>query len=66
MSTEASFPYYDGPLSTYREWDALLYGVVIGIAAFPGRVRRDLAAEPSKAIAGALLAFAVLKHMNDP
>jgi len=29
MSTEDALP-YDGPLSTYTEWDAFLYGLVVG------------------------------------
>lgn len=65
MSTEHALP-YDGPLSTYREWDAFLYGVVAGLVLSIDRVRADLRREPSKAIAGALLACAAVHLMDDP
>jgi len=60
MSTENTLP-YDGPLSTFQEWDCFLYGVVFGLVLSIDTVRRDLRAEPSKAIAGALLAYAISK-----
>lgn len=60
MSTEATLS-YDGPLSTYQEWDALLYGLVVGFVLAIDRVRRDIQAEPSKVIGGALLGYCVAK-----
>ncbi|MEF8881998.1 MAG: hypothetical protein V5A34_05675 [Halapricum sp.] len=60
MSTESTFR-YNGPLSTYQEWDALLYGLVVGAAFSFDTVRRDIRAEPSKLIAGALLAYALAR-----
>lgn len=67
-STDESGSAYDGPLSTYQEWDALLYGLVVGVALSIDTVRRDIRAEPSKAIGGAIIAYAVTKiaRMNDP
>jgi len=58
MSSEQSFA-YDGPLSTYREWDSLVYGVAIGCLLAIPRVRRDIRREPSKAIGGILLTVAL-------
>jgi len=58
MSSEQSFA-YDGPLSTYREWDSLVYGVAIGCLLSIPRVRRDIRKEPSKAIGGALLTIII-------
>lgn len=59
MSTEDAFPYYDGPLSTYREWDVFLYGITLGIVLSIDRVREDIRREPSKLIAGTILAYAI-------
>jgi hypothetical protein len=53
MSTEQTLP-YDGPLSTYREWDALIYGLAVGALLSIDRVRQDIRNEPSKFL-GALL-----------
>jgi hypothetical protein len=58
MSTESSLP-YDGPLSTYREWDVFLYGLAVGIVLSVDRIRADIQQEPSKLIAGALVGYIV-------
>lgn len=63
MSTEQSLP-YDGPLSTYREWDALIYGLAVGALLSINRVRRDIRREPSKFF-GALLALIALSEARD-
>jgi len=60
MSTEATLS-YDGPLSTYQEWDALLYGLTVGFVLAIDRIRRDAAAEPSKVIGGAIVGYAIAK-----
>jgi hypothetical protein len=58
MSTEQSLP-YDGPLSTYREWDALIYGLAVGALLSIDRVRRDIRKEPSKFLVAVLAALAL-------
>lgn len=63
MSTESTFS-YDGPLSTYTEWDAFLYGLVAGVALSIDAVRRDIHAEPSKLIAGTIIGY-ILTRVND-
>jgi len=63
MSTEDAFP-YNGPLSTYTEWDSLLYGLAAGLALSIGRVRQDIRREPSKFVAGALVGY-ILSKMNE-
>jgi len=65
MSSESSFP-YNGPLSTYTEWDVFLYGITAGIALSIDRIRADIACEPSKLIAGAIVGYALAHLMNDP
>lgn len=60
MSTESALP-YDGPLSTFQEWDAFLYGIVVGLVLAIDRIRRDAAAEPSKVIGGAIVGYAIAK-----
>jgi hypothetical protein len=60
MSSEDTFA-YNGPLSTYREWDVFLYGIVAGIVLSIDRVRADIRAEPSKLIAGAIVGYVAVK-----
>jgi len=60
MSSESAFA-YDGPLSTYREWDALLYGIAAGIVAATTPIPRDAGREPSKAIAGVFVGYALAR-----
>ncbi|MFW6435662.1 MAG: hypothetical protein ACOCY1_04705 [Halovenus sp.] len=60
MSSEATLP-YDGPLSTYTEWDVFLYGLVVGVALSIKRVCEDIRAEPSKLIAGAIVGYALVR-----
>lgn len=60
MSTEDTFP-YNGPLSTYTEWDVALYGLALGFTLSIDRVRQDIHAEPSKLIGGAILGYAIAK-----
>ena len=63
MSTEAALP-YDGPLSTYQEWDVLLYGITVGLVLSIDRIRRDVQAEPSKVIAGAIVGYAAARLLE--
>jgi hypothetical protein len=58
MSSERALS-YDGPLSTYREWDAVIYGLAVGLLFSIGRVRRDVAREPSKFLAATILTLLV-------
>jgi len=58
MSSERALS-YDGPLSTYREWDAAVYGLAVGLLFSIARVRRDVRREPSKFIAAAVLTLLV-------
>jgi len=60
MSTEQALP-YDGPLSTYQEWDAVVYGLAVGAFLAIPTVRRDIKAEPSKFIGAALGTVALHK-----
>jgi hypothetical protein len=60
MSSEQALS-YNGPLSTYREWDSLVYGIAVGCLLAIPRVRRDIRREPSKAIGGVLVTVALTK-----
>jgi hypothetical protein len=63
MSSESVLP-YDGPLSTYREWDALLYGLAVGALLSIRRVRRDIRREPSKFIAAVVLTATIIAFLR--
>jgi hypothetical protein len=57
---------YRGPLSTYQEYDALLYGLAVGLLLSVETVRRDAAAEPSKVIGGALAGYVLGRVVGSP
>jgi len=61
MSSESQYV-YDGPLSTFTEWDALLYGVTAGIVLTQTPISRDIAREPSKFLGG-VAAGSVVAHI---
>jgi hypothetical protein len=51
---------YNGPLSTYREWHTLAFGVIVGaLVGWSRTLRHDLRREPHYALAGALVAALV-------
>lgn len=55
ISASESQSRYDGPLSTYREWHALLFGVVVGaLFGWSRTLRSDARHEPHYVLAGAL------------
>lgn len=62
MSSERTFS-YNGPLSTYREWDSFAYGLVLGVALSLNRVRADIKREPSKAILGAIAGYLLTRYV---
>ena len=58
MSSEHALA-FNGPLSTFREWHALLIGLAAGLlAGWSKPIRRGVRAEPHFAIAGALVGVA--------
>jgi hypothetical protein len=69
VSAESSFE-YDGPLSTYTEWHALLFGVIVGVPLGWSRtVRREIRKEPHYALGGLLIAaivsFVIQQNRNN-
>jgi hypothetical protein len=61
MSSEHQFP-YDGPLSTFTEWDALLCGIATGIVLNHTSISRDIAREPSKFIGGVFTGWVIARY----
>ena len=58
MSSERALA-FNGPLSTFREWHALLIGLAAGLlAGWSKPIRSDLREEPHAAIGGLLVGVA--------